>query len=563
MLKILMISPIKADGTSFYRGWGPFNHLAKKYDIHLFNGNFEGTELSWDLVSAYDLIFFQRPSTLFETTVMDVARKCNKPILIDYDDDYLNIPVTNPRYNLYANLHRREQIKRAIEYADYITTSTLSIKESIVKATGKDRDKIQVIPNGVDETIFNTNPIVDLMDRDVILWRGGDTHEHDIAPYLDKIVKLYEEHPKFKWAFMGQVPEKLLKRIDTSRILLYQFEDVMTYFDKLFELRPRITIVPWEENTFNHGKSNCSFLESTLAGAVTVFPSWSSEFVDGMVGYNNPDNFHAAVSRLMYDTEMLDKKLGESYERLSRFSLENLNSTRMNIISRAITSKESNRLSPVHPKYFVEPKVYTDEQFYNYTHEHGYNQDHPNYFEGHKNVAKWLVETYKPASIVELGCGPGPMLEAFCDMKITQVAGFDINPHFKEYFDKRNPHYKDNFFLNSFLDEGLGLDGVFDLGVSIEVFEHIPEDKLMPFIQKMADHFKVFYFSSTPYRSTIRFDLEWGHRTIKTHSAWIKLFEANGFKYEGNPQKITAWDILLTSTRADSKKSLSDEHINQ
>lgn len=567
MLKILAFSPIKADGTSFYRGFGPLNHIAKAFDVQVTNGSVEGLEITWDLITQHDVLFFQRPSVFTDIRIMELAKKCNRPIIIDYDDDYLNIPLTNPRYDLYAEPHRVQQIRKAIDLTDFVITSTISIKETIASNTGKDRSRIQVVPNGVDEILFDLSEIENLSLRNVILWRGGDTHQTDMSLYLDKMIDLYNEFPKLKWAFMGHAPEPLLAKIDTSRIYLYPFEDVMTYLDWLFELRPAITLVPWEENSFNGGKSNCCWLESTLAGAPVVFPKWSSEFVEGMVGYNDPESFYKAACALLSSLETREFYYRTSHETLSnRFTLGHLNPTRINIIHQVMEERITThgKLGVKHSKYKVEPVQYSDKQFFDYTWEHQLNQNFEQYASGHFNVAAWLHEKFNPTSVVELGCGPGPMVEKFCDLKVPQVIGLEINPHFQEYFNKRNPHYKSNFLRQSFLEPDL-FDGVSDLCIAIEVFEHIPHDKLMPFIAKMADHFKVLYFSSTPYKTSQKFDHEWGHINLKTHEAWVKLFEANGFQYVENPKKIVIWDALFVSTRINkaTEVALEEEHLEQ
>lgn len=566
-MKILAFSPIKADGTSFYRGFGPLNHLKKTQEnITITNGSVDGLEITWDLITGHDILFFQRPSMITETRVMELAKKCNRPIVIDYDDDYLSIPESNPRYELYADPHRVTHIRRAIEYADFIIVSTLSIKESIAERTGKSRSQIQVIPNGIDETLFDLTWLNNISLRDTILWRGGDTHDADMAMYLDKMVELYNDFPKLKWAFMGHAPEAFMAKIDPSRILLYPFEEIMTYFDRLFELRPMMTIVPWEENSFNRAKSCCSWLESTIAGAPCVFPKWSTEFVDGMVGYQDAEGFYRAASALITDQELRKTQYNLSHTNLcNRFTLEKLNGMRFEILHEMVASHPlSSKIGVKHPKYAVEPERYTDKQFFDYTWEHQLNQSFQHYADGHYNVAQWLYDQFKPTSVVELGCGPGPMIEKFCELKVPQVVGLEINPHFQEYFLKRNPHYKDCYQLQSFLEKDL-FSGVSDLCISIEVFEHIPHDQLMPFIATMADHFKHFYFSSTPYRSTQRFDSQWGHQNIKTHEAWVKLFEENGFQYVGNPRQITIWDALFVSTRIGKAiaEALEEEHINQ
>lgn len=550
-MKILAFSPIKADGTSFYRGFGPLNHLEKYYDVQVTNGSLGPLEISWDLITRFDLIFFQRPSSAEEADTIRVAKKLNRPIVVDYDDDYLSIPDTNPRSGLYKDPHRMQNVLRCIELADHVIVSTPALKESLVKNTKKDPKRIHIIPNAVDEKLFDLSRPLSKRN-DIVLWRGGDTHGHDIAPYLDKMVALYEQFPEYKWAFMGYAPESFLERVNSDRILLYPFADLASYFNWLFELRPKLMIVPLVKNPFNEAKSNCSWLEATLAGAACVFPNWSTEFAEGMIGYEDPESFHRVTAHaLLPDNgqEIIRTAYEDSFMTLCRhFTLSKHNSSRLELFNKAIAENPLNgKIGVNHPKYTIEGEPYTDKDFYNYAWERHYVQDNEIYRKWHHGAAEWLVDTYRPKSVVEFGCGPGAMIEKFCDLRVPQVAGFDTNEHFKCYFLERNPHYGHAYYVGNFLDAEL--EGVFDLCVAVEVFEHIPDDLLLPFIAKMADHFRVLFFSSTPYRDTKVFDKQWGHCSIRTHEGWKALFEANGFVYHTNPQKITQWDAVFFSKK--------------
>jgi SAM-dependent methyltransferase len=500
-------------------------------------------EISWALLRQGDVLFMQRPSTDTETRVAEIAKNCNIPVWIDYDDDYFNIPDTNPRHDLYSALHRQEQIKRVIEYADLVTVSTPAIKESIIEATGKNHNQIAIIPNAIDETLFDIPLLTDINElkaRDIIMWRGGDTHSADIEPYIDKIVLLYNEYPQYKWAFIGAAPENLLKMVDTSRILLYAWEDVFVYFDRLFDLKPRLAVVPWARTKFNDSKSNCSWLESTLAGAPTVFPHWSSESTEGMIKYTaDPESFYSSVKMGIENPDEIVFTAG-----IERYTLQKVNYARKAWLD-MFGRNRKDKLGFRNPKYLEALAPVDDKGFYNYCHEKLHIQDNPVYKESHYRGAQTLIDKYNPKSVVEIGCGPGPMLEYFLDKKIPQAVGFEINPHFKDYFVKRNPHYASNFNVVDINE--VELEGVFDLGISIEVFEHIPADKVDALIARLAKHFKYFYFSSTPYHTSKQFDAFWFHINLRTHEHWIKTFEERGWIYEGNPHLITPWDLVFKS----------------
>jgi 2-polyprenyl-3-methyl-5-hydroxy-6-metoxy-1,4-benzoquinol methylase len=538
MIRILVSSPIKADATSFYRGWGPLRHLAKTEEVQLIDATLPNFELSWDVVTQADLVFCQRPSTSNEVQLLEIARNCNVPTLIDYDDDYLSIPETNPRYNLYANPHRVEQIKRCISLADMIIVSTIGIKDSIIKKTGKSKDHIQVIPNGIDETIFDCAALPDkeeFLSRKVVLWRGGDTHTADMAPYLDAMAAAYNEFTDYKWAFMGHAPQEFLSRVDNSRIILFPFSDVMAYIHSILSLKPKVTIVPWENSEFNKSKSSCSWLETTLAGGVTIFPGWSTEAVPGMIGYINAESFYNILRHALQAD--IYNFVEESSKTLRRFTLESLNKVRYDAISDLVYD---GRLKISIHNNRIENQHVTDELYYNICHRDGIIQDNDQYREINFKVADWLYQEFKPLRVIDFGCGPGALVERLCDLKVPQVVGLDINEHFHEYFKTRNPHYGNNYALADIFD--LAPDGIFDLGVCIEVFQFNPMEKIEAFLSIMSGYFKRFYFSSSPYYSKEAIN-------TRTHEDWIKIFERNGWKYENNPQKLVQHDHLFVSNK--------------
>jgi len=91
---------------------------------------------------------------------------------------------------------------------------------------------------------------------------------------------------------------------------------------------------------------------------------------------------------------------------------------------------------------------------------------------------------------------------------------------------------------------------------SIEVFEHIEDIKLLPFIATLANHCEYFLFSSTPHKDMPEFDEQWGHVNIKPTDEWIRLFELNGFELLKEETKYlqencipTTWTLIFKSLK--------------
>ena len=81
----------------------------------------------------------------------------------------------------------------------------------------------------------------------------------------------------------------------------------------------------------------------------------------------------------------------------------------------------------------------------------------------------------------------------------------------------------------------------FDLVASIEVMEHIEDEKLKPFLKNIKC--KYFHFSSTPDKTD--FDEAWGHINIKSEEEWIALFNECGFTLDRKLNRPTSWSLLF------------------
>lgn len=146
----------------------------------------------------------------------------------------------------------------------------------------------------------------------------------------------------------------------------------------------------------------------------------------------------------------------------------------------------------------------------------------------------------KIETFCDLGAGTG-VFAAFAAWGGAAVTAIDANPCHKEYFEQNGPKsvkYLTQDFTKKF-------SGHFDVIASIEVFEHIPDADLLPFVAKLAKHCKWFVFSSTPHRAPT--DEAWGHVNVKSTEDWQRLFEANQFKFVENLRTPTQWTLLFKS----------------
>lgn len=542
MIKILVWCPVNGDATSYYRGWGPLLHIQKEFpDKYKFIAAQHFPSLDWSVLNAVDAVFLQRPATLDAVELIRMAHRLGKPVWIDYDDNYLAIPETSPRKHIYGE-HTVMCVRRCLEIADKITVSTVELKLQYL-AAGIDPDKVQVIQNAVDTERFKLippsleEPPKENWNQKTILWRGGDTHGDNFRPYLHQIGLLYYNNPETTWVFVGHAPAEVLARIDNERVKRFDWNnDIFAYFDLLQEIKPDITIVPWVNNDFENCRSNNSWLESTIAGAVTVFPKWSSEFVPGaMFGYENPLDFYTQVNQLINEQpSVLSDQLRRSVDFINQFfNLTMVNQLRLDLIRNLVEIKPT----PDIPSYSKLSYLIEQQQ----------TQDYPEYRKLIAQTGDYLIQTIKPVSTVVFGCLTGALVEHMLDSKVPQCLGIDDDAECLKYFLVRNPHYQHAVKCVTDLQP---IDGVFDLGVALDYFHKIPMDKLEEyFVEQISKHFRWLYFSSTPFHTNKAFDEHHGNVNIRTTEFWITWFGRREWVLVDRPGKYSSWDLLFKNTR--------------
>lgn len=527
MIKILVHHPLPSDGTSFYRGFGPLNALEKQYP-----GEIEITdcsmEVSWPLIMRYDILFMQRPASKWQVDFIRMAKAYGVPVWVDWDDHYLDIPVTNNRKEFYSPFND-DMIKWIIRNADMVTVSTDHLKEVFSQYGPK---KIMTIRNGIDTDLFNPHLWKRYKSDNLILWRGSDTHNADFEFYKKEILELMDETPDYVWGFFGYFPQWAVDHLPSHRIRLYANDGVIEYVQTLLHLKPKLVYVILEDIPFNHAKSNIAYLEATYAGAVVVCPEWPEWKDLPAFHYTGRENFkqyfHAALS---VGDEFVEKA---TQHVTKNYSLSKLNYLRFGI-AKTITSHQE--LPPV-----TLPEPFTNEEFFNYNKEHGWTQENPDWVRGQDEISKYLLEIVKAQTVFDLGCGTGGLLESLIKKNVVCM-GVDSNPLNKEFFDKRNPGNEHRFLCD--MAQNVAPGNHFDVVFCCEVFEHIPDEINERILAIWREKCSFFVFSSTPYTTTPSFDNSWGHINVKPTDHWITFFEQRGFKLVQRLDYPTKWSLLF------------------
>jgi hypothetical protein len=283
-IRICPIVPNSTNASSFYRAYGPFGDLHRKGKIELLLAH----EFDWSLCKLVDVFFLQRPHDEQAAGLVDLAKKNGVKVWIDWDDDFMSIPISNPAFGTYADPKNQARMLGIIERADLVTVSTQVLKE-VFRARGI-TSRIEVVPNALDDRICGDRSWDEPAGprNDLVIWRGSNTHVADIEEHADAIMDAVEKNPKTQFLFWGFTPWSLAKRVDPAvqkNIRFAEACDVVEYLRRLKAFRPRAVIVPLQDNAFNRAKSNIAWIEATYAGALTVGPNWPEWPTVGSVYY--------------------------------------------------------------------------------------------------------------------------------------------------------------------------------------------------------------------------------------------------------------------------------------
>ncbi len=136
-----------------------------------------------------------------------------------------------------------------------------------------------------------------------------------------------------------------------------------------------------------------------------------------------------------------------------------------------------------------------------------------------QTVIPAILEYFKPQSVVDVGCGVGSWLVTFLQNGIQDILGID-----GLYVDQKMLLIPPSRFIPFDLQQPLRLDRKFDLAISMEVAEHIPEEKAESFVDSLTRLSEVILFSAA-----VPFQPGRGHVNARWPKYWQNMFQAKEF----------------------------------
>ncbi len=326
MIRILTYAPVLADGTSFYRLGGVLPYLEKEYpDIYI--KDISGKDpLDWHDYISFDVVVFQRPFIPPHLSTINMLKLMGIKVIIDYDDDVLNVPMHNPFHSNYeAN---KETIKKISKVADEIWVSTIGLKETFSEFN----KNIKVIPNAHNDYLFPVEKKIPFNDKSqTVAYRGGSTHEIDVYSQLNDWIEIINKNLKTEFYFMGARFPYLESRCGDNYMII-PGTHILDYFRNMHKVNPNIFIYTLEDNQFNRGKSNISWIESTYAGAAVIAPEFLPEFIRPGIS-NFTGSLKQTFDKIKKDNKLLKKMNDLSWDYIqAKLLLSYVNKERYNSI---------------------------------------------------------------------------------------------------------------------------------------------------------------------------------------------------------------------------------------
>lgn len=136
-----------------------------------------------------------------------------------------------------------------------------------------------------------------------------------------------------------------------------------------------------------------------------------------------------------------------------------------------------------------------------------------------EEIVPLIIDWINPSRVVDVGCGIGTWLSVFKRFGVPNLLGIDGS-----HVDKALLHINNEEFLEHDLREPIDLGEKFDLVISLEVAEHIPESFSDTFIDTLTNLGSCILFSAAiPYQGGD------GHLNEQWPSYWQEKFDKRGF----------------------------------
>ena len=136
-----------------------------------------------------------------------------------------------------------------------------------------------------------------------------------------------------------------------------------------------------------------------------------------------------------------------------------------------------------------------------------------------REIVPFILRLVQPQRVVDVGCGTGTWLAVFKESGVEHILGID-----GDYVEESTLKIPKENFSPLDLQKPIQLDEEFDLVVSLEVAEHLPESCAETFVNSLTALGLVVLFSAAiPFQGGVH------HINEQWPEYWVKLFEKKDY----------------------------------
>ena len=220
----------------------------------------------------------------------------NKKIVVDCDD-YLQLNDDSPFQMEHDISNASEVIKRTMEIADLITTTTNHLADKLKEIN----HHVVVLPNYMDMERWDVEKVHNTSKTIRIGWAGSMTHFNDLKSIVGPLKRICKEFPQVRLIFIGE--QRIADELEGCPVECMLGVPFEVWPSRLNGLQLDIGLAPLLDTEFNKCKSNIKWLEYSIAKvpgiySPTVYQHRSFEPKFGLVA-NTPDEWYGAIKHLI------------------------------------------------------------------------------------------------------------------------------------------------------------------------------------------------------------------------------------------------------------------------
>jgi len=136
-----------------------------------------------------------------------------------------------------------------------------------------------------------------------------------------------------------------------------------------------------------------------------------------------------------------------------------------------------------------------------------------------RQIVPIILDLVRPHSVLDVGCGLGAWLKVFQELGVEDLRGVD-----GDYVDREKLMFDAARFFAADLSRSFSLGRRFDLVISLETAEHLPEESEEIFVDCLTSHADLVLFSAAIPRQggAAHVNERWQHH-------WAEKFRKRGF----------------------------------